>query len=154
MVDIGRGMAAGFVATTAFALLVLASLAFGLLPQVAATVLFGGVLRGQGTPAVAWIIHFLIGTVLWGGLFAALAPRLPGRTRTARGIAFGVVLWMLAMVVLMPMAAGAGPSGLGLRLWVTMLVPYLVFGAVLGATYSWLLERRRPPAPGRTNPGR
>jgi hypothetical protein len=143
MVDIGRGMAAGFVATMVFSLLVLAAVALGLMPQLAAVAMFGRVLWAQGAPAVAWIAHLLIGTVLWGGLFAAFSPRLPGRSHTARGMAFGLVTWLLAMVVLMPLAGG-GPFGLSLGLLApaTTLALHLVFGAVLGATYSWLLERR------------
>ncbi len=43
-----------------------------------------------GTPAVGWAVHFVIGGVVFGGLFAVPDPRLSGSTHTVRGIVLGV----------------------------------------------------------------
>jgi hypothetical protein len=87
----------------------------------------------------AWMLHFLVGTVAWGGFFAILQPFLPSRSSLVRGVMFGVAAWLAMMLLMMPMA-DAGYFGLLLG-WTTpftTLLLHLLFGAALGLACSLL----------------
>ena len=96
-------------------------------------------MMGFGGPALAWLAHFMIGTILWGVLFALLYPSLPGSEPVVKGLVFGTGAWLAMMVAVMPMA-GAGLFGLGLGIMapVMTLMLHLIWGAVLGFTYKVL----------------
>jgi len=61
-------MVAGFAATLVLSALMLMKSAIGLMPELDLPRMLGGMM-GAG-PGLGWIIHFMIGTVLWGALFA------------------------------------------------------------------------------------
>ena len=112
-----RSMIAGFAATVVLSLLMIMKASMGLMPQLNVIAMLGGMSHGAigvGGPGIGWLMHFLIGTVLWGLLFAVLYDRLPGSGAVAKGMAFSVLAWLLMMILAMPMA-GAGLFGLGLR---------------------------------------
>jgi len=140
--DIGKGMIAGLAATVALSLLMLMKTAMGLMPELDIVGMLSRMMGSPGTPEVGWAAHFVIGVLVFGGLFAMLDPRLPGGTHTVRGIVFGVAAWLMMMVAVMPMA-GAGLFGLNLGIMVPILtlVLHVIFGAVLGWTYGGLLHR-------------
>lgn len=137
-----RGLMAGFTATLVISLILVLRLAAGIMPWYDPIEVMN--LAAQdllGTPdshLLAWGIHFAVGTLLWGLLFALLVPYLPGRTPTRRGLAFGVASWLVVMLTVFPLA-GSGLFGLGLGpvAPLSMLVAHLVFGAVIGAVYGW-----------------
>jgi hypothetical protein len=88
-------------------------------------------------------MHFLIGTALWGTLFAWLDPNIPGEGHWLKGILFAAGAWLVMMIVMMPMAgAGLFGSHLGMMAPVMTLMLHVVFGFVLGAVYA--LERPDP----------
>ncbi|MDR5866715.1 DUF6789 family protein [Halomonas koreensis] len=138
-----RGMLAGFVATFVISMILILRLAAGVMPwydpievmNLAAQDLLGT----ADSRLVAWGIHYVVGTLIWGLLFALLVPHLPGRTETRRGLEFGVASWLVVMVTVFPLA-GSGLFGLGLGLIAPLstLLAHIVFGAVIGATYAWL----------------
>lgn len=133
-----KGMAAGFVATVVLSALMVMKSMMGLMPQLNVIAMLS---KMMGGPAVAgWIAHFVIGTVVWGGLFAWLNPQLPGQAQWLKGVIFAVGAWLLMMIAVMPMA-GAGLFGahLGIMAPVMTLVLHIIFGAVLGGVYR--LER-------------
>ncbi len=140
--SINSGLVAGLIATVMLSLVMVMKAAMGLMPQVNAIQMLTGIsahlLGTPMTPLVGWVIHFLIGTVLWGALFALLAGRLPG-TFVVKGIVFSIGAWILMMVIPMPMA-GAGLFGLniGMPAPVATLVLHIVYGAILGAAYGRL----------------
>jgi uncharacterized membrane protein YagU involved in acid resistance len=137
MNNIGKGVIAGFVATVVLSAIMLMKSAMGLMPELDVITMLG---RMMGAGAfVGWITHFVIGSIVWGGLFAVLEPRLPGGSLWLKGAVFGVGAWFLMMVIVMPMA-GAGPFGasLGMAAPIMTLVLHVIFGAVLGATYAIL----------------
>ncbi len=142
MAELGRGLIAGLIATLAISLLMVIRLSAGIMPWFNPIELMN--LNAQqllGTPssaAVGWGIHFIVGTVIWGLLFVALAPRLPG-SYVQRGLLFGTLAWLLVMVTVFPLA-GSGLFGLGFGalIPVSTLIAHWVFGAVLGYTYGWL----------------
>jgi uncharacterized membrane protein YagU involved in acid resistance len=141
-----RSMLAGFVATVVLSSLMLIKAGMGLMPQFNAIAMLTGMAhRMMGMPAspmVGWLAHFLIGTVLWGVLFALLYRVLPGATALVKGLSFSVLAWLLMMLLPMPMA-GAGLFGLklGLMAPVMTLILHLIWGAVLGYVYGRLEPR-------------
>ena len=144
MNKIGKSMFAGFVATVVLSVLMILKMKMGLMPELNAIKMMTTMAHNMaGMPeamAVGWIMHFMIGTVLWGVLFALLAESLPGSGYTAKGLSFSVLAWILMMVIVMPMA-GAGFFGLSLGMMapVMTLILHLIYGAVLGGLYGKLL---------------
>lgn len=140
---IGKGIFAGFIATIALSALMIIKTMMGMMPHLNAIKMLGMMAHGFiGTPAVplvGWLLHFMIGSLAWGILFALLFDRIPLGSPIGKGLAFATAAWLLMMIVVMPMA-GAGVFGLhlGLGAPVATLVLHWVFGAVLGATYGKL----------------
>ncbi|HZD25976.1 MAG TPA: DUF6789 family protein [Alphaproteobacteria bacterium] len=137
-----RSIIAGFVATVVLSLLMIMKSAMGMMPQLDVVSMLGGMaqrMTGAGGPAMGWLIHFLIGTVLWGVLFALLHERLPGTQAVIKGLSFSVLAWLLMMILAMPMA-GAGFFGvrIGIMAPVATLILHLVWGAVLGIVFQFL----------------
>jgi uncharacterized membrane protein YagU involved in acid resistance len=87
-----------------------------------------------GSLFLGWMAHFVIGTVL-AILYATLfATRLPG-PGFVRGALYGLVPWIVAQLVVMPMM-GAGLFGGSFGTGFGSLVGHLVYGAVLGGIYG------------------
>lgn len=141
------GMIAGLVATIVLSLLMLMKGAMGLMPELNVIKMLTAMAHQRmGTPAmplVGWMMHFVIGTIAWGLLFAALNNKLPTSSMVTKGMIFGAIAWLLMMIGPMPMA-GAGLFGLkmGMMAPVMTLILHLVFGAVLGAVYGRLASDR------------
>jgi hypothetical protein len=136
-----KGMVAGFVATVVLSALMLMKTMMGVMPELNPIKMISDMLGAP--PAIGWVMHFLIGTVLWGTLFAWLDPNIPGERHLLKGILFAVGAWLVMMIVMMPMAgAGFFGSHLGMMAPVMTLMLHVVFGFVLGAVYA--LERPDP----------
>jgi hypothetical protein len=141
-----RGLLAGLIATVALSALMILKMVLGLLPQFNAVAMLAGIGHGYlglpATPAVGWIGHLVLGTVVWGLLFAGLDTVLPGPTMVVKGLVFGLLAWLAMMVIFMPLAgAGLFALDLGLPVTVATLVLHLIYGAVLGGVYG----QSRPP---------
>jgi hypothetical protein len=135
MTNLKNGFLAGFIATAVLSVMMVIKSMMGVMPQLDVAAMIGMMM---GVPvAVGWIIHFMIGTIAWGGGFALLYDMIPGGSPIGKGIAFGVVAWLGMMVMIMPMA-GAGFFGMNMGLMAPMmtLVLHIVFGAVLGFVYQ------------------
>ncbi|NOX40054.1 MAG: hypothetical protein GXP05_05945 [Alphaproteobacteria bacterium] len=91
--------------------------------------------------AMGWVAHFVIGTVVWGGIFALANGVIPGGSQTGKGVVLGIVAWLMMMVVVMPMAGGGFfGSNFGMIGFAMPLVLHLIFGAVLGFVAAYLSE--------------
>jgi len=140
----GKSMTAGFVATVVLSVLMVIKMKMGVMPELNVikmmTTMAHGMLGTPAVPIIGWIMHFMIGTVVWGVLFALIGKSLPGGGYVSKGLSFGVLAWVLMMVMVMPMA-GAGFFGmsLGMMAPVMTLMLHLVYGAVLGGLYGKLL---------------
>ena len=144
-----KSMIAGFVAAAVLSTLLLINSAFGLFPELNP---IDVVCNSVGvSPTIAWVIHFMIGTIAWGGLFALLLPYIPGEDHWLKGVLFGLGIWMIIMVGVMPMV-GAGIFGLnyGMVLPVTAAMLHVIFGAVLGTVFgsfirgfAWIKEAQQ-----------
>jgi len=136
-----KGMVAGFVATVVLSALMLMKAMMGVMPELNPIKMIADMLGAP--PAVGWVMHFLIGTVLWGTLFAWLDPTIPREGHWLKGILFAVGAWLVMMIVLMPMAgAGFFATHLGIMALVMTLILHVIYGLVLGAVYA--LERPDP----------
>jgi len=138
-----NGIVAGFVATTILSFLMVMKGVMGIMPALDAikmlTVMSHDMAGIPESPVVGWGMHFMIGAVLWGGLFAVLNGFIPAEQQRNKGIVFSVIAWLLIMIMVMPMA-GAGLFGLkiGMMAPVATLMLHLIFGAVLGSAYGKL----------------
>jgi hypothetical protein len=131
-----KGMVAGFVATIVLSALMVVKSMMGIMPQLDVITMLSKMM-GTSSPAMGWIAHFMIGTVVWGGLFAWLDPLLPGGSHWVKGFTFGIGSWLLMMIAVMPMAgAGLFGANLGMMVPVMTLVLHIIFGAVLGGVYG------------------
>ena len=135
--NVFRGIVAGFIATTV--------ISFFMVLKEVARVLYGldlvGLLSGlfNAPEWAGWLLHYFIGSVVWGALFAALVPRLPGSTCVVRGIVFAFGAWLLMQLVVLPLA-GANFFGIKYSFWApaVTLALHLIYGIVLGGTFAWL----------------
>ena len=139
-----KGVTAGFAATLVLSALMVIKQMMGIMPELDIAQMLTMMLALPGV-AFGWLMHFIIGSVIWGGLFAILAPRLPG-TLAVRGIVFGIAAWLMMMVAIMPMA-GAGLFGMQLGILAPMmtLMLHIVFGAVLGWVFGALTAHQDQP---------
>ena len=121
-------------ATVVLSIVMIIKAKLGVMPELNAIKMLAGMM---GAPLVmGWVAHFVIGTLVWGILFAALVNRLPG-SMIVSAIIFSIGAWLLMMVGPMPMA-GAGMFGLNLGIMapIATLMLHLIWGVVLGFTYQ------------------
>lgn len=96
----------------------------------------------DGVPALGWVTHVLVGTVVLGGLFGIVCPRLPTDTYATKGIAFAVASFgvlMTAIFLVGDRQTFSGDGGFGVVAW--LLITNVVFGIVMGLVYGRLVER-------------
>lgn len=140
------GVIAGFVATLVLSAMMIAKAAMGLMPDLNVIAMLTTMAHQKmgmpATPVVGWMLHFFIGTIVWGLVFAALYNVIPGGKAWLKGILFGIAAWVLMMIGPMPMA-GAGLFGinLGMAVSIMTLMLHVIFGLVLGVTYQFLRSK-------------
>src|SRR6516225_8196955 len=135
-----KGMVAGFIATVVLSVLMLMKQQMGLVPQlnpIEDIVHVADHLTGMTLPLpFGWIGHFVLGTVAWGIIYAALQASLPGAP-VVKGLIFGALAWLAMMIIFMPLAGhGLFALSLGSQATVATLVLHLIYGAVLGVAYA------------------
>ncbi|MFC7157631.1 histidine kinase [Halomarina halobia] len=130
-----------------------AGLVAGVVMGIMLTVMMGPVIAaaipalwGLNGLAAGWGVH-LVNSAIFGLVFAAIVASPPvrqytgslGRT-TAVGVAYGVVIWIVAAGIVMPiwLQAVGFPMAPPLPNFNPMsLVGHVVYGAVLGGVYSY-----------------
>jgi hypothetical protein len=88
-----------------------------------------------GSWALGMSAHFMNGAVVFPLLFAFLVIGLLPGPAAVKGMGWGVLLWLVAQVVVMPMM-GAGffsANAGGMMAAVASLMGHLVYGALLGS---------------------
>jgi hypothetical protein len=145
MSDVVKGMVAGAIATAALSAVMLLIEATGTPPQLELPRLLQILLDAPTDYVLGWVAHITIGSVILGGIFAQIEPRLGADTHTKSGILYGVIAWLVMMLVFMP-AAGVGYFGFQLSIItpLVMLGLQVLYGAVLGWTYGKLSPARNP----------
>ena len=130
--NMGKTIIAGVVATA-----VMSAIGFYLAPMMGMPKMDFGAMLGTGNPMMAmpywagWAIHFMMGIIFAIVFVKAVAPMLKG-SYLIRGLVFGLVLFLLAQVVVMPLMGAGVFSGGHMPAIMGSLVGHLVFGAVLG----------------------
>jgi len=143
--DIRNGMLASFTGTIALSAIMVMKQAAGMVPQMNPIADLAGIVHSLlGLPVGAlfgWVLHFAIGTFVWGPVFAVLHPAIPG-SNLIKGLIFSVGAWLLMMSIFLPIA-GQGIFGMnvGMVVPVMALMLHLVYGVVLGVVYGKLSTR-------------
>jgi len=138
MTPLWAGLIAGFVATTILSMMQLMKQKMNIMPQLDMIRMISGMMgasRGMG-----WVVHFIGGTVLYGLTYVYLFAGLGPDAHWLSGAALGAAGWLMAMLVMMPMA-GNGVFGmkLGVMVPVMALMMHIVFGAIIGFVYGWIV---------------
>lgn len=136
--NVVRAAVAGLLATAAMTALLLVEPSIGL-PKIAMGQVLSSSL-GLTTahlaigPALGWVVHFVIGMALGLVYAGVFDPRLPGPP-VIRGILYGVLVFLVAQVVFMPLVGGGLFSRGDLQLITGSLLGHLLYGAVVGWGY-------------------
>jgi len=144
---IGRGLGAGLAATLVLSLVIVLKQALGVLPQLS-TISVLAQMVGYQSLAVGWIVHFFVGVMLWGPLYAWIDPK-SSYPHWFNGIMFASVVWLGVMLIIMPIE-GAGLFGLQLGLVspTATLMLHWIYGAVLGSAFGssklWVTQMATP----------
>lgn len=130
-----RAVVGGFAGTEAMTMMMyLVAPMMGLNMDIAA--MLGSVLGGSWTAGL--VMHFVNGSIIFPAIYVhALYAQLPG-SPAVKGTTWGVVLWLVAQVVVMPMmGAGLFSSAMGgMMAAMGSLVGHVLYGSVLGAIAS------------------
>ncbi len=131
------GMISGLIASAVSSLVLILAAALAFVPQFN-YIMIQGSLFGLASGALsAWVAYFLIGIFIWGNLYAAIEPSLTMRSNSAKGLVFGLIVWLIVMIIMMPMTnAGFFVREYGLAAALIVLVTDLVFGVVASNMYS------------------
>ncbi len=140
-----RAAVAGLVATGVMTALLLVEPSVGL-PKIAIGQILSSSLglasaRLAGGAALGWAIHFAIGMALALVYAAIFHSRLPG-TPLARGLFYGVLVFIAAQLVFMPLVGGGVFSRGDGQLLAGSLLGHLVYGGLTG----WIYGGSPPPA--------
>jgi uncharacterized membrane protein YagU involved in acid resistance len=90
-----------------------------------------------------WLAHFMIGIILAFGYVTIFLPLIRKEGNWKRGAIFGLIPWLLAQVMVMPMMialnGGSFVNGLfsgSIMMAMASLVGHLIYGVVLGWIYK------------------
>ena len=112
--SISKGLVAGFIATLVLSMMMVIKSMIGLMPQLDVIAMLSGMLGVSAV--VAWIVHFVIGTVGYG-----FAISLLSRAQAKSAAVLGLMLGIMAPIM--------------------TLMLHLIFGAVLGWVYDKMTGR-------------
>jgi hypothetical protein len=144
--DVIKGTVAGGVATAVLSTVMLLISFTGFEPQLELTRMLLTLLDAPPTEyALGWTVHITIGSAVLGSLFAYIEPRLGADTHAKSGVLYGVITWLVVMLVFLP-AAGAGYFGFQLSIFAPLvtLALHVLYGGVLGWTYGKLSPTNSP----------
>ena len=133
MINIGKGIIAGLVASAAVSGAVLLVSFAGMIQAADPVHAASGIVFAP--TELSWIAHFAVGTFLWGPLLAVLSPLLPPPL-WFEGVVFGTLAWLLVIIVTWAADLVSAPQPS-----LTPVLLHLLFGASLGWIYGVLLDR-------------
>lgn len=136
---------AGFCGTVVHSLLMLIHSRAGPLPgfqpnediQRATSWLIGAEIR----PAVAWLLSFVNGAIIWGFVFGQAYRFLPGSRAWIKGVSFGLMAWLamgLGFFPLVDRGIFAIRLGLGIAPAILMLAALLSYSITMSLVYDFL----------------
>ena len=90
---------------------------------------------------VALIIEGIIGGLILGAIFGLAVHRIPGRNDKVKGIAFGLILWILFDVLLGLLSRSEYGNTYYVLTVVAGLVSVVIYGYILGVLFGkWWVE--------------
>ena len=120
----------GLIATTGMTMLMVVAPSMGF-PEMDIAKMLSGFM---GAPVVVgWIAHGMIGLVLAASYALFFEPRTK-MSRLLSGMVFGLIPWLVAQTVMMPMM-GMGLFSGSMMMAGGSLMGHLIYGAVLGLLY-------------------
>ncbi len=131
-----KAIIAGVVATA-----VMSIVAMFVAPMMGMPKMDFGTMLGSNNPMMAmpyaagWMIHFVLGIIMAIIYAKFLYGKLPGNG-VLQGIIYGLILFMLAQIMVMPMMGNGLFSGGNMQLLMGSMIGHIVFGATLGAVYN------------------
>ena len=129
--NIGKTILGGLAGTVAITLLMYKGAPMMGLPEMDIAGMLGRMIGGW-TPGL--MMHLVNGVVIFPLIYAYLLFSRLGGSPVVKGITWGVALWLMAQLVVMPMM-GAGVFGLkmgGMMSAAASLMGHVVYGAILG----------------------
>lgn len=146
---IWKSIIAGLCGTTVHFLFMYFKSRIGLLPEFQPYQSFQAALSqwvGTNVPAfVPRALSYANGMTILGFLYARINRLLPGRTGVTKGLAFGLIGWVLMGLIFFPLI-GLGPFairvGIGIGPALLSLVMLLAYSLVLGTVYVALNSQR------------
>ncbi len=142
--SISRAIAAGFIGTLLMTMIMMLAPAMGM-PKMDIAAMLGSMFAGQ-PPAMGtafWLVgfgmHLMIGVVVLSTGFTLVNSYLPTSSPLLRGFFFGVIVWLIAQLVVMPMmGAGLFSSHLpgGMMIAAGSLMGHLIYGGIVGLVYG------------------
>lgn len=134
-----RAVAAGLIGTAAMTALLLVEPSLGLpeiaIGQILSTALGLAPAYLSVGPAMGWGLDFLAGVafaLVYAGVFER---RLPGKA-AIRGMVYGLIVFVLAQLVFMPLVGGGVFSRGNVAMIAGSLLGHLVYGGVVGWIYG------------------
>lgn len=128
----GKAIGAGFVATLVMTVLMYMAPMMGM-PEMDIAGMLGNFLGIGWT--MGMIVHFINGTIIFPLVYAYLIYRILPGSATARGVGWGLILFLLAQIVVMPMMGGgvfSSATPAPMMMVMGSLLGHLLYGAVLG----------------------
>ncbi len=136
----GRAFTAGFVATLVMTLIMYVAPMMGM-PKMDVAAMLGNFITGLPAEPfnAAWnlgmLIHFIDGTIIFSLIYVfTLYRMMPGRV-VQSGTLFGIALWFLSQIIVMPiMGAGlfAANTPRPVMTVIGSLIGHIIYGAILG----------------------
>jgi predicted cobalt transporter CbtA len=141
------GLVAGLLATVVLSALMAMKTMMHVMPALDIASMLSAMMGAPGKPALGWMAHFMIGSIGYGLVFAAVYRLLPGQSPVTRGVLFGLVGWLVMMIAVMPMAGmGLFAFKLGIMAPVMTAILHAIFGAVLGWSFAKFSQPERVAA--------
>lgn len=137
---VGRALLGGFIATVVMTMIMYVAPMMGM-PKMDIAAMLGSMMSQQmpapmsGGWLIGMMIHFVDGTIIFPLIYAYLLYRfLPG-SPWLKGLMWGLILWLLAQVMVMPMMGmGVFSANAPERMKAVMgsLIGHIIYGAILG----------------------
>lgn len=114
---------------------------FGVLMQMMDMIPMVAALAGGSSTGLGWAVHLTI-SVFFGAAFGLLASRWLGSlaTATVAGAGYGLVLWAIGPLLLMPAKLGMPLMEFSTTVWQS-LMGHLVYGVLLGLVASLVARK-------------
>lgn len=118
-------------------------LVFGLMMGMMGMLPMVGMLAGQESATIGFVVHMIISAFI-GATFGAIATRLPAGWGPVvmAGAVYGIVWWVLGALILMPLMLGMSQMvlAIGGPQWMS-LIGHVIYGLVTGALFVPLSQR-------------